>query len=475
MVSGMDKATIIRLHEAGFSNRSIARELSLARQTFDNYIKRYKKEKTELADTDDPVAVAELQQSMLTQNKMDVSRRKSLKFTGDLAARFYEIVALNEERNKVLGPNKQEINGAIIHRQLRREGFLIGESTIRAKWSEYRHSQQEVFIKQTYEYGERADFDFHQIKVVINGQVRVYHQATISCPKSNFVFIKLNHDQSQKSVLNSLVEFFRYCGGVFAEITFDNMKPVVATYGNKRRKKYTEEIIKFAAYYGFNINTTNARKGNEKGHVENGGKLVRKELFALNYGFENEEALFAYVADTLEEANRPILGAFDEETKHLKPLPVHDYNLGEFGIGKANSYCFVMVATNYYSIPEEYVFKEVRYSIISDLIVFYRGNKEIARHKRLNGKDGYRVNIKHYLKTLMKKPGAVSRSLALRSADQEIIRIFEQRFKDNPRGFIEYLYNENSAEKVEQITIETLSSNQLGNINKTFNLTGANA
>lgn len=97
MVSGMDKATIIRLHEAGFSNRSIARELSLARQTVDNYIKRYKKEKTELADTDDPVAVAELQQSMLTQNKMDVSRRKSLKFTGDLAARFYEIVALNEE------------------------------------------------------------------------------------------------------------------------------------------------------------------------------------------------------------------------------------------------------------------------------------------------------------------------------------------------------------------------------------------
>ena len=106
------------------------------------------------------------------------------------------------------------------------------------------------------------------------------------------------------------------------------MKPVVATYGSKKRKKYTEEIIKFAAYYGFNINTTNARKGNEKGHVENGGKLIRKELFALNYEFENEEALFAYVADTLEEANRPILSAFDEETNHLKPLPIHDYNLG---------------------------------------------------------------------------------------------------------------------------------------------------
>ncbi len=396
MVSGMDKATIIRLHEAGFSNRSIARELSLARQTVDNYVKQYKKEKIELADTEDLVAVAQLQQSMLTRNKMDVSRRKSLKFTGAIEERFYEIIALNEERNKVLGPNKQEINGAIIHRQLRREGFLIGESTVRAKWSEYRHSQQEVFIKQTYEYGERADFDFHQIKVVINGQVRVYHQATISCPKSNFVFIKLNHDQSQKSVLNSLVEFFRYCGGVFAEITFDNMKPVVATYGNKRRKKYTEEIIKFAAYYGFNINTTNARKGNEKGHVENSGKLIRKELFSFNYNFVNEAELLAYVDREMEVAIKAMIAEFNEETKHLKLLPVHDYNLGEFGIGKANSYCFVMVATNYYSIPEEYVFKEVRYSIISDLIMFYRGNHEIARHYRLKGKDGYRANIKHY-------------------------------------------------------------------------------
>ncbi|MFA5659919.1 MAG: hypothetical protein WC968_00770 [Bacilli bacterium] len=174
------------------------------------------------------------------------------------------------------------------------------------------------------------------------------------------------------------------------------MKPVVATYKSKKRKKYTEEIIKFAAYYGFNINTTNARKGNEKGHVENSGKLIRKELFSFNYNFVNEAELLAYVDREMEVAIKAMIAEFNEETKHLKLLPVHDYNLGEFGIGKANSYCFVMVATNYYSIPEEYVFKEVRYSIISDLIMFYRGNHEIARHYRLKGKDGYRANIKHY-------------------------------------------------------------------------------
>ena len=347
------------------------------------------------------------------------------------------------------------------------------EKTAYSKQEQQR--QSEVFIKQSYEYGERADFDFHQIKTMVDGRVRVYHQATISCPKSNFIFIRLMKDETRKSVLTALIEFFRYCGGVFKEIVFDNMKPVVTTYGYKNNKVLSEEIVKFATYYDFKINTTNGRKGNEKGHVENSGKLIRKELFSFNYNFANEAELFAYVDREMEVANKAMIAEFNEETKHLKPLPRHDYNLGEFGIGKVNSYSFVMVATNYYSVPEEYVFNEVRYTIISDLIVFYRGNHEIARHYRLKDKDGYQVNIKHYLKTLRKKPGALHRSLALRSADAEIIHLYEEKYKDNPRGFIEYLYRGNDSEKDEKITIENVANHQLGNINKAFKLIGANS
>ena len=47
-------------------------------------------------------------------------------------------------------------------------------------------------------------------------------------------------------------------------IVFDNMKPVVTTYGYKNNKVLSEEIVKFATYYDFKINTTNGRKGNEK-------------------------------------------------------------------------------------------------------------------------------------------------------------------------------------------------------------------
>ena len=98
-----------------------------------------------------------------------------------------------------------------------------------------------------------------------------------------------------------------------------------------------------------------------------------------------------------------------------------------------------------------------------------------SRHYRLKDKGGYQVNIKHYLKTLRKKPGALHRSLALRSADAEIIHLYEEKYKDNPRGFIEYLYRGNNSEKEREITIENVANHQLGNINKAFKLIGANS
>ena len=53
-------------------------------------------------------------------------------------------------------------------------------------------------------------------------------------------------------------------------------------------------------YYGFKITTCNVAKGNEKGHVENSGKLLRNDLFSLNYKFETEEELYDYYHKELE-------------------------------------------------------------------------------------------------------------------------------------------------------------------------------
>ena len=473
MLELVDKAAIYRLWKSKdpvYSIRGIAKALHMPRKTVTKYVKEFERLEKELEAADNPIDIATIQQSMLSKNKMDVSKRHPRKFVGEVKIKFLEIIKTNDERNKKIGPNKQEINSAIIHRELIKCGYDVGESTVRKWYRDYKSSlPKEVYIKQSYEYGDRVEFDFHVIKLIIAGEVRKFHQATISCPASNFIFVRLFKGEKTASVLTGLIEFFRYAGGVPKEVTFDNLKPVVKVYGYKSEKELTEEIIKFSAYYGFNVNTCNARKGNEKGHVENSGDNARANLFSLKYEFSSIKELNTYVLNELESLNKNSLDKFEEEKKYLKELPLHDYTIGKFGIAKSDSkYCMVCIDTNHYSVPEEYIGKEIRYSIINDIIVFYYGNKEICRHKKIEDTNSYSVNIRHYLKTLYKKPGALARSLALKQADEEVISIYQQKYINDQKGFIDFLFNK-SDKKIDE-TIESASKNQLDQINKAYSL-----
>ena len=173
--------------------------MHIPRKTVTKYIKEFERLEKELEAADIPVDIATIQQSMLSKNKMDVSKRHPRKFVGEVKTKFLEIIKTNDERNKKLGSNKQEINSAIIHRELIKCGYDVDESTVRRWYRDYKNSlPKEVYIKQSYEYGDRVEFDFHVIKLIIAGEMRKFHQATISCPASNFIFVRLFQDEKKR-------------------------------------------------------------------------------------------------------------------------------------------------------------------------------------------------------------------------------------------------------------------------------------
>lgn len=62
----------------------------------------------------------------------------------------------------------------------------------------------------------------------------------------------------------------------------------------------------------------------------------------------------------------------------------------------------------------------------------------VARHRLLDGKGRYSAEIRNYLETLRRKPGALARSLALRQGD-EGLAAYEARYKGDPLGFTDFL------------------------------------
>ena len=468
MISQMEKMEIILAWKGGKSIRAISRETGLSRNTVASYIEEFKRAEEALGACSDPAERAAIQREMLGKKKRKPQERKPAVFAGELLRRFEELLLADGDRERVLGRNKQPLTASNIWRQLLREGFSVGESTVRQHVREYRMGHPEVFIRQEYGPGETAEFDFHQIKAAVAGRVAVYHQATFALPHSDAVYAYVFKDERRETVMRAIVRFLSDFGGVPGEIVFDNLRPVVARFLSGHGKKYSEEVMALAAYYGFSIRTCNPRSGNEKGSVENGGKNLRRFALSLSYDFPSEDAFLAHFAAAVAEFNAGREGAVAREREASRPLPPRPYEVVEVGCGVANSYSVVSVKGNFYSVEESCAGSAVEWTVAGGAVTLARGGRTVGRHALAEGRGEYVLDISHYLGTLMRKPGAIARSACLAQAGDEVRRAFEERFRDDPKGFIRYLSGDDAVADGPGHSIDDVSGDQLRGISALF-------
>lgn len=141
-----------------------------------------------------------------------------------------------EKKVKVLGTNKQALTKQQIYELLKKQGFPLSYSTVVLEMKRIKSSGNECFIRQDYDFGDRLEYDFGEVKLVINGNVRRYYLAVLSSPAGNFRWCYL-YDNCKKSVfLDSHVRFFEMIGGVWREVVYDNMRNVVLKFIGKNEK-----------------------------------------------------------------------------------------------------------------------------------------------------------------------------------------------------------------------------------------------
>ncbi len=468
MICILDKNEILNRYRRKESIRSIAKSMNISRNTVRTYVREFDKNMKLLETTTEEDQIVIIQNEISKAPKRKSRTTKKTKFNPDVEKAFMDIIKISEERDKLLGNNKQTLTAKTIHKTLILQGHNISESSVRIYYNKYLDSHKECFIRQEYEYGERAEYDFHQIKVSIGGNVETYHEATISVPASNHIYALLYKDETKQTVMDSLVQFFSHANGVFKEMVFDNMSTVVKRFILKGEKQYTDEIMQLSNYYGFNIVTCNPRSGNEKGHVESSGKVIRREFFSLTYKFNSEEEFFKYFNQKLEEHNKASDDKWQEEKKHLLRKPIQDYVICKCVNVKVNSYSTVSIENNFYSVPDKYVGKHLTAHIFKDNIIIYNNSLEVAKHKKEKGFKKYCIDIMHYLNTFISKPGAIKHSAALKQAPEAIRKAFYEDYSIDPKKFIEFLFGKELKSDENTASIEEVSSNQLNDISNIF-------
>ena len=94
----------------------------------------------------------------------------------------------------------------------------------------------------------------------------------------------------------------------------------------------------------------------------------------------------------------------------------------------------------HYSVPDHLAGESVIVQLYSEKIrVYDSAHKKVAEHERSYSSGSWTFDINHYINTLMKKPGALKGSVALRQMPEKMRELFRVHFEDNGKDFLKLL------------------------------------
>ena len=436
MMTLLDKSQMIRLHLQGKSNREIGRIMKVSRNTVGKYIREYERLQSELeaCDPKDTDEVRRLTDAITAEPTYDCSSRGCRKWNAEMDALLDEILAGEEEKRDALGPNKQALTKKQIHGLIVAEGHDIGLTTVCVRIDEKRAAREEAYIAQRYEYGDRFEYDFGEVKLYIGGRLRRIQMAVMVACASDVRFALLYENQKKGVFLDSQVRFFEFMGGAFREGVYDNMKNVVAKFIGRSEKELNPDLLGISAYYGFVPNVCNCFSGWEKGAVESAVKVVRNRAFALEWRFDTLADAQAHLDAVLARLNEG--KDIEAERRALRPLPPR-YEVAEVREGcRVDKYSCVTLDAARYSVPEELVGKKVTLRAYPNEVLVDFNGTNVATHARTREKGAMVLDVRHYLRTLRRKPGALARSEVLAGLPA-LKRVFDDHYSGRPKEFIE--------------------------------------
>ena len=93
-----------------------------------------------------------------------------------------------------------------------------------------------------------------------------------------------------------------------------------------------------------------------------------------------------------------------------------------------------------YSVPDHLVGTTVIVQLYSEKVrVYDADHKKMAEHERSYSHGSWTFDINHYINTLMKKPGALKGSVALRQMPEKMQELFRVHFAENGKDFLKLL------------------------------------
>lgn len=341
----------------------------------------------------------------------------------------------NKKRSSILEPYHTRIEKLLteapkrscvnILQNLRDTGYQGGVSILREHIQKIRPKEapKEAFLKLDFAPGEASQVDWGELGDVFGNGTKVRVFVMVLC-WSRLLYLEFTFKETLPTLLRCYERALKFFGGRCKEYWHDNMSTVLnERIGNLSR--FTSGFYTYTGFHGFKPVLCAKGKGNEKGRVEDGVKLI-KQQFWPGRTFENLDDINqqAFIwrdkyANRREHATTGKIPElmFEEEKASLIPLRPEPYDTDDLVSCAVSKFYRVCFETNTYSLPCTMVGKTVTLRADDKNIRIYYGAKQIAKHTReyRKNKDYELPEHREHLKQIKKEASRTWQIETLRS------------------------------------------------------------
>lgn len=283
------------------------------------------------------------------------------------------------------------------------------------EWRAERGPDKEVYFPQEHVPGRMASMDFThatELGVTLAGVLFVHMFFELVLAYSGWRFVEMAFGETFEALVKGLQGGLWALGGVPHRIRQDNLSAATHELGKTGGRALTRRFAEVVEHYGFESSRIRPGESHENGVVEKAHHLLKSALLQAlllrgHRDFPSVEAYMSFVGRVVEERfHQGREARLAEERAALKPLPtcrMPEYTRVTVEVRKWST---IPVAGHIYSVPSRLIGHEIEARVYADVVEVRYANKTVETMPRLRGESAHRIDYRHVIWSLVRKPGA---------------------------------------------------------------------
>lgn len=281
-------------------------------------------------------------------------------------------------------------------------------------WRVRQGPEREVMFPQEHMPGRMAQSDFssmNALQVTLGGEPFPHLIFHLVLTYSNVEVVRVCFSESFEALAEGLEAALWQLGGAPAYHRTDNLSAAVRELDRDGRHEFTHHYRGLLAHYGLQPSANTAGCANQNGDVEQSHHRFKSAVDQAlrvrgSRDFTDRTAYERFLGELVRARNLTRSERFESERAQLRPLPAAPLDFTRELSVRVSRFSLVRVLNNHYSVPSRLIGATLKVRVRAETLELYHGTMPVATLPRLVGRNQHRIDYRHLIWSLVRKPGA---------------------------------------------------------------------